>query len=187
MDQTTAADLHRLERARDAIKRGEPLAAIVQLRAHLSVSDDSAEAEEVLGIAQWQAGNKDRAFEAFNRATSLDPGRASAHFNYAICLDGAGRLDDAIEEVQTALYIKPDYGAAKSLEQRLRRKLQDRIGHSDANFAVVDKGDDPLLQSSGEWARLKCVSCGSMNFITARSCARCGSYLPEVEDVIPVE
>ncbi len=187
MEQAIPADLQRLEGARAAIRRGEPLVAIVQVKAHLSVTEDSSEAQEVLAIAHYQAGNQSYAFEAFNRATSLDPRRASAHFNYAVCLDGAGQLDEAIEEVQTALFIKPEYSAAKALEQQLRRKLQDRIGHSDENFAVVEKGASPLDQTDGEWAKLKCVSCGCMNFITARSCSRCGSYLPEIEDVIPVE
>jgi tetratricopeptide (TPR) repeat protein len=187
MEQQITADVHRLELAKAALKRGEPLAAIVQIRAHLSVSGDSGEAQELLGIAHFHAGNHALAVEAFEAATNLDPRRASAHYNYALYLDTAGQLDDSIAELQAALFLRPDYGAALTLQEKLRSKLKDRYGHSDENFAVIESRANPLKQTDSEWAKIKCVSCGSMNFITARSCARCGSYLPEVEEIIPVE
>lgn len=181
------ANSDRLESARAALRTNDPLKAIVCIKAHLAVAADSAEAEELLGIAHARAGNRAKAHEALNRATELDPRRASAHYNRALLLDGDDEIDEAIEEVQTALLIKPDYAAAHALQQRLTTRLQDRAYRSDEQFALVDRDTKPLNRSDSDWIKLPCHNCGAQNFITARTCSRCGVYFAGEREVVPVE
>ncbi len=92
-----------------------------------------------------------------------------------------------MEEVEAALLIKPDYAGARDLRQQLSARIKDQNCHVEEGFAVVSPGANPLTQSQGRWAQVKCPSCGAMSFITARTCSRCGSLLPEVDDVVVLE
>lgn len=173
--------------AKQALRKGEGLAAIVHLKQATRQDPENAEALELLGIAHEQEGQRHAALEALARATELDPRRATAHYNYGLILSENGMIDEAMEEVQAALMIRPDYAAAMELHKTLARRLKDRFCRSAEDFEVRSSTVDPLAAPSDEWAKLKCESCGGMNFITARTCVRCGSYLPEIAEIIPVE
>ena len=58
---------------------------------------------------------------------------------------------------------------------------------SDENFAVVDSDTQRLNDPEAAWSKLICENCGAMNFVTARTCSRCGIYLHGEREVIPVE
>jgi tetratricopeptide (TPR) repeat protein len=173
--------------AKNALRRGEGLAAIVHLKQALAVDPENAEAFELLGIAHEHEGDRTAALKALATSTEIDPRSASGHYNYGLVLSEAGKLDEALEEVQAALIIRSDYAAARDLHSALARRLKDRFCRSDEGFAVLSSKVDPLANPSEDWAKLKCESCGGMNFITARTCARCGSYLPEIAEIVPVE
>ena len=183
----TAAD--RVNAAKSALVKREPLAAIAHLRQVLAEQPRNSEAAELLGVAQSQAGNRPAALEAFRLATELEPGRATAHYNYAYLLSqDKDSLDEAIEENQAALLIKQDYAQALALQETLRQRIRERAWRSDEDFAVVQGGDvDPRHQASGTFVKLQCPICGGMNFSTARTCVRCGSLIPEMEEIVPVE
>src|SRR5687767_8557928 len=107
----SAAD--RINAAKSALVRREPLAAIAHLNQILAEQPGNSEAAELLGVAQSQAGNRPEALEAFRLATQLEPSRATAHYNYAFLLSqDKDTLDEAIEENRAALLIKPDYAQA---------------------------------------------------------------------------
>ena len=189
MSPSSVSNGSRLEEARAALRKGEPLAAIAILKRSIADSGSSAEAEELLGIAQTQAGNRKAALEAFRRATELEPSRATAHFNYAVVLaQDRDSLDEAVEENQAALLINPGYAQALALQETLRTKIRERAWRTEEDFKVVDVGDvDPRHRPGGQFAKLECPVCGGMNFATARVCVRCGSLIPEVEEIVPVE
>lgn len=189
MNQTPLRSDYRIDAAKAALRRGEPLAAVALLRTALAENPANAEVAELLGIAQIQSGNRDAALDAFRQATELEPGRASAHFNFSLVLSqDKDALDEAIEENQAALLINPSYAQALALQDALRKKVQERAWRSDEDFAVVQVGDvDPRHQADGEFVKLECPVCGGMNFSTARVCRRCGSLIPEMEEIVPVE
>jgi tetratricopeptide (TPR) repeat protein len=189
MSQSATSIGLRFDEARAALRKGEPLSAVAILKRCIADSGTSAEAEELLGIAQTQAGNRHAALEAFRRATEMEPSRATAHFNFAVVLaQDKDSLDEAVEENQAALLINPGYTQALALQESLRTRIRERAWRTEEDFQVVDVGDvDPRHRPGGQFAKLECPICGGMNFATARVCVRCGSLIPEVEEIVPVE
>ena len=184
--EASAGDL--IVRAKNELKMGKAISAISCLQLALKSESANAEATELLGIAYEQNGNRPRALKALQHATALAPGRASAHYNLALILsEMENRLDDAVEENQTALIIKHDHAGALALEEKLRKRLHDREWRSDENFTVVEPRSDHLNNADADWAKLECHNCGGLNFVTARTCSRCGIYLHGESEVIPVE
>jgi tetratricopeptide (TPR) repeat protein len=187
VDVQSTKNQQELMNARNALKRGEWLAALVHAKACSAADPDNPEAMEVLGIAQAQNGNRTEALRVLSEVVELCPTRVSAHYNLALVFAEDNKLDEAMEEVQAAMYLRPDHSGAKILWESLSKRLKDRYCRSDEHFAVVESKVDPLTESKEEWAKILCVSCGQMNFITARTCSRCGSYLPEEVELVPVE
>ena len=128
-----------LKYAKSALRKGESLAAIVHLKLALAAEPENAEVLELLGIAHEKEGDRTAALEALAAATETDPRRASAHYNYALVLSEAAMLDEALEEVQAALMIRPTYSAASDLHASIARRLKDRFCRSDEDFAVDRK------------------------------------------------
>ncbi len=189
MIQELMSTADRINAAKAALLKREALAAIVHLRQALTEQPQNSEAAELLGVAHSQAGNREAALESFRLATELERGRATAHYNYAFLLfQDKDSLDEAIEENQAALMIKPDYAQALALQETLRQRIRERAWRSEEDFAVVQTGDvDPRHQASGTFVQLQCTICGGMNFSTARTCVRCGSLIPEMDEIVPVE
>ncbi len=177
-------DLHN---ARLALKRGKWPAALVHIKTYIAADPGNVEAQELLGIAHAQNGDRTAAMTVFSDIVERHPGRVSAHYNLALLLNEDSKLDEAMEEVQAALYIKPDHTGARTLWDTLSKRLKDRHCRSDENFAVVDNRVNPLTNSPSQWAKIECASCAAMNFITARTCSRCGSYLREVDELETME
>jgi|SRR5579872_1575817 len=176
-----------LQAARAALQNKRPGEAVQHLKSLLAVEPDNAEAHEYLGIAHTLAGNHVAARQAFQNATRLGPGRASAHFNYALFLFNSQELDEATEENCVALLIAPTHAGALALQKQLQEKIRFRDYTAEEGLAVV--GTRPLApaQPSDEWKRLQCPYCGGMNYVTAKVCKKCNSLIPEMEEIIPVE
>ena len=81
----------------------------------------SGKANYDLGVALAQAGEIEGAIRYFNLALQLDPS-ASSYFNYARFLVTAGRPRDAIDQLETALRLRPDFPEARRELDRLRGK-----------------------------------------------------------------
>lgn len=65
-----------------------------------------------------------KAIDSLQEAIKLAPNEASYHFNLALCLDEAGRLDDAKEEIDRCLSISTE----DSSHLRLAYDIYNRIG-----------------------------------------------------------
>jgi tetratricopeptide (TPR) repeat protein len=65
-------------------------------------------AHTAIGVIRWQA-NYDAvgAEESFRRAIEFDPGSVGARKQYGLLLASTGRLDEAIEQMETALDLDP--------------------------------------------------------------------------------
>ncbi|MGC8667714.1 MAG: tetratricopeptide repeat protein [Chthonomonadales bacterium] len=187
MVDDTEPNVCALDRARAALAAGDALAAVAQLSGIVALSPEDAEAWEWLGAAQLKAGNLAQARDALERATILEPQRPRAHLQLARVLKLKQEYDYAIQEVQAALLLDPHNVEAKQLQEDLAQDLRALRDHTTEGFAVVKSAANPLEHPPGVWAQLPCPICGFHNFITARTCARCGSLLPEGDDMRPAE
>lgn len=176
-----------LRTVRDALKKKQPGQAVPILKSLLARLPDHAEAWELLGVTHAMAGHAPAARRAFEEATRHNPHRASAHFNFALFLAGIEALDEAVQENNVALYLAPTHPGALALQKTLAERIHFRAYTAEEGFTAVGKGNGPSRDPGAAWNRLACPTCGAQNFVTARTCARCGDYLPEVEEIVPVE
>lgn len=184
----SSVDNRSVSQAKTLLRNGQVFRALQTLE-YLAVSGPAqAEVLELLGVARAKTGDLDGACDALERATSCEPGAASPHFNYAVLLAQMGRLDDASAEIDVTLYLEPNHTGALALQQNVAVRLRDRRNRTHHSFAVVAQHrPDPVASPATEWARLKCQSCAAMNFVTARTCRRCGALLSQDEPVVPLE
>lgn len=136
-----------------------------------------AHAMDLLAQIHWKLGNVAAARSAFERTTLAAPGCADAHFHFAKFLNTFNDVDEAMNENQTALLIQPKHAGALELHEVLRLRLRDRHCHSEESFALVGAGADPLHRTQGDFVNSRCDNCGNMNFMTARTCTRCGHFM----------
>jgi tetratricopeptide (TPR) repeat protein len=73
-----------------------------------------------MGTLAMQAGETNRAIEAFRALTRIDPGNATGYYNLAVAFATQRRLEPARSAAKRALEIDPDYAAAKDLLRRLQ-------------------------------------------------------------------
>ncbi|MEP6754080.1 MAG: tetratricopeptide repeat protein [Chthonomonadales bacterium] len=175
-----------LTRARDAMRSGQAVTAIAILKQIEPEMAARSDFYELMGMAQTVAGNNTAARDAFRKATRIEPGKFSVHYNYAVFLLKIGDEDEATEENQTALMIEPGNANAVALQAKIRTRIQDRDYVSEEGFEAVGAGKNPM-NASGRWTNLQCPTCGHKNFMTARVCKNCQSYIPEMDEIIPVE
>jgi len=87
-------------------------AAIADVEGALALAPHDARAFNELGLLCADAGEADRAIEAFRRATQLDPRYARAFNNLGNALRGAGRIVDAASAFTHATGADPRYPLA---------------------------------------------------------------------------
>ena len=97
-DQEVAGD-NALDRAREALARGDHAEARRIATAYVAVRGDDADGWTVLGLIDYEAGELELALAQFGRALRLmrsdDPARAIVAFNRASCHFEMGRFDEA--------------------------------------------------------------------------------------------
>ncbi len=133
-------------------------AAIVAARARLAKKPADAEALEVLGVAQLQAGDLRRARLSLQRAAQVDAARASAHAALGVSLARLDVPSAARDEYRRALELDPtldralaglaalkcrfgDVDGAKPLLARMRGKVDP--GAADADPELAKCGGKP--------------------------------------------
>jgi len=183
MHDTSAA----IAAARQALRRNDPVAAVATLEAAMADAPDCPALLECLGIALWSAGRRKEALHALDRAAAADRSRPSAHYNYALVLAAEHQVDEALEEVDAALYLSPAHSGARALREHLSRRIRYRQRTSEEGFEVRPREAAPGQRVPGAWSNLECRSCGARNLVTARTCARCGSRLPEEDETVFME
>lgn len=84
-------------------------AAVAAARRALDFDPDFALAYSYMGMAHKEAGDKDAALEAFQKAVTLNPdGYPWSYINLGMILTEMGRYDEAITALQHALKLLPD-------------------------------------------------------------------------------
>lgn len=75
---------------------------------------EHAEALHLLGVVHQQRGELEQAVSLIRRSIAIDGAREKPHSNLAIALHRLGRHQEALDSVESALRIKPDYPEALS-------------------------------------------------------------------------
>jgi tetratricopeptide (TPR) repeat protein len=117
LDPNHAGAHQNAARALFALQRFE--AAAVHYEHVQRLNPTSAHAHYDLGLALARAGNIDRAAQHFAEALRLRPSAVS-YLNYARFLADAGRIPDAIANLETALRLEPGLAEARRELERLR-------------------------------------------------------------------
>ncbi|HEU0016229.1 MAG TPA: BTAD domain-containing putative transcriptional regulator, partial [Longimicrobium sp.] len=86
----------------EALEKGR----VAALRA-LELNEELGEAHAALGVARWYAWDWEGSERAFRRAVVLNPGYATAHQRWSVCLCAQGRWDEALREVRRAQELDP--------------------------------------------------------------------------------
>lgn len=98
-----------LEDANKLHQKGNFAEAERQYKRILVENGGNAEALHLLGVLYIQTGKEEDAIDLINRAIQLNQNIAVYHSNLAIALQNLGRFDEAAQQFQTAVYIKPDH------------------------------------------------------------------------------
>jgi tetratricopeptide (TPR) repeat protein len=103
-----AADVS-YEEAQQMLEQGEYAAAAEALARIFAEDQTDAEAAFALGLAYFNAGQYEKAREAFENSLEVDPGRAAAvHHNLGALAYQVGEMQTAVEEFQAALAEDPN-------------------------------------------------------------------------------
>ncbi len=103
-------------------------------RAVLQVDPNNADALHRLGVLASQVGNLAVADQLISGAIAIRGDDAAIHFNHAVVLQNANRLDDAVAAYRRAVRLKPNY-----------REAFENLG-----VALADTGDLKAAKSAYE-------------------------------------
>ena len=145
--------------------------------------DLSGEALNILGIAWSLLEEYAKARDVFERAIGKRPKAVDFHYNYAMLLRRMGLFEEAMEEINTVLYLNPQHPPSLKLQKLLQMHLQDKSMHTVTEFKPIKRDAEP----SSAWYGLVCQFCGANNANNARVCTNCGSVLNDAPPIIPVE
>lgn len=136
--QADATSAMRIALAATLLEAGDRTRALVEGERAARECPHDPQAAFVLGTVCAALGRHVEAAEAFADATAVDPGFAQAHYNRALALDEAGRIEDAIAACDAALTADP--GLVQALSQRvfLQRRCGDWHGLTGRSAALID-------------------------------------------------
>jgi len=107
---TPDADL--VNRARGALRRGDPQAALALARQALSANPQDADALNLAGVAAFQGGEHAEGLDLLRTAVAFAPGNAEAHTNLGNVLAALDKHTEAEEAYTNAIAADPDYADA---------------------------------------------------------------------------
>lgn len=143
---TEIAVEQRIARAREALARGQYLAALGDLEEVAAQRPGFADVQNLMGLCLSMVGRPDEALEAFGRAVQVNPEYVEAHVNRAITLNDLGRTEEAAASFQRAAEADEAKGgggrfgsAAAARLANLHRELGDAYEQAGA-------GDEAVLQ-----------------------------------------
>jgi len=93
---------------RDALSRGNALAAIKHAKKALSLRPHSHFAHADLGLAYMLAGQLEEAQRRFRKAIEIEPQHWAFYSNLGMILSRQGKLEEAEKHLQNAVKIRPD-------------------------------------------------------------------------------
>ena len=106
-------------RARVLKKQRRFLEAIAAYEAYLQVNQQSAAAQNDIGVCYLALQDNDSALRRFGQAMQLDPASPDAPFNTVVTLYGMRQYDEALEKVSYFLTQWPDDVDAQDLRQKI--------------------------------------------------------------------
>ena len=101
-------------RARDA------QGALEDLGNAVAVGEEVADVWVLTGVIHFESGRHEQGFEAFQRATTIDPGNSQAWTGIGSCLAAMGRIEEATDAFERAISLDPKNGRAVDALRRLR-------------------------------------------------------------------
>ncbi len=107
-----APDVDLVNRARDALRRGDPQAARDMARQALAANPKDTEALNLAGVAAFQSGESDEALDLLRTAIAFAPDNAETHTNLGNVLAALGKHTEAEEAYANAIAADPDYADA---------------------------------------------------------------------------
>jgi tetratricopeptide (TPR) repeat protein len=123
-------------------------------RTEISISEDTTHkrpenvrAWTQLGVSWLEAGNREKAFECFDRAIRLNSHYADAYHNRSIANGRADRWDLALQDSDTAVRLNPDsapYHSSRGVALAALGRYAEAIGAYDREIAL-----DPT--DAGTW------------------------------------
>ena len=112
-----------IARARDAVSRGQYLAALDDLQRAAEMRPDFADVHHLSGVCLSMLGRPEEALESFSRAVAVNPGYVEAHLNRAITLNDLGRTDEARESFRRAAEADEEKGGGGRFSSAAAAKL----------------------------------------------------------------
>lgn len=103
---------------RDAVAQGSP-PLIGYLQSRIAANPNDASSWRMLGRLYAQSGQNEAALHALERAVSIDPGSAAAHFDFAFVLRSVNQLTDAADHFTRATELAPDSEYAQKAREHL--------------------------------------------------------------------
>ena len=104
----------------------------------LKSNDNYSDAYHLLGVAYHEAGNYDKAVNAYSESIRLDPSNAEKFFNLGLSLARQDAMDEALESFEKAIEIMPDYQPAYSQVCNLKRTSGDFEGAALAGRKAIE-------------------------------------------------
>jgi tetratricopeptide (TPR) repeat protein len=124
---------------------GAPTEHIEQeVRRHLSINPEDADALSFLAQALIQRGRRREAAELLARCLDIAPDFAAARFNYADLLFTLNRFDAALEQINTFLADNPHSPIAR----RIKAKVLESLGDISQSVAIIAE----LSKENPNWA-----------------------------------
>jgi Flp pilus assembly protein TadD len=102
----------------DALDRqGKSDEALAMLNGRLRDNPDSIVVLKAIGLIQFRAGNLREAKARFNRVLEVDPKNADAHVDLGLIAMKDKHFEEAIDEFDAAMRLKPDWPQALKLRK----------------------------------------------------------------------
>ncbi|MGD0238244.1 MAG: tetratricopeptide repeat protein [Syntrophorhabdales bacterium] len=77
----------------------------------LAINDATAKAQGLMGVIRWMQGRYDEAIRYAEKSVALNPNDPTMMFSLATIMHGAGRFEESISLIKTAMRICPYYPA----------------------------------------------------------------------------
>jgi hypothetical protein len=103
----------------EALKNGDPKAALQHLTEAVRADANDAQAYAYLGTAYGQLSMFDQAAACLTKAVSLAPQSAALRFNLGMALERAGKRAEAVESYRQSLAVDGSYERARQALTRL--------------------------------------------------------------------
>jgi tetratricopeptide (TPR) repeat protein len=114
-----------VDRARDSVAEGFATAALAKLQKPTAPRWVKAEAQAVLGRAQWNQGSMKLALKSLKAATELDPAHRTAFYYLGLVYEELGKFVEGRDALEQAVKNDPKFEEAWYYLGELRRKAGD--------------------------------------------------------------